>query len=145
MEKTSTSSSKENYEHNLYKHQKDIKDADAVAYAFVNKEKAVFFPYKQSELKPNEIRANILFAGLCLSDQKTVRSLWGPANYPIAPGHEIIAEVAELGSEVKDFKKGEKVAFGTMRHCCGSCTYCKKDKEPLCKNAKEEKKNYIWQ
>ena len=130
---------KENYEHKHYTHKKDMKDADAVAYAFVNDKKAVFFPYKQPELRPDEIRANILYAGLCLSDSKTVRSKWGPAKYPIAPGHEIIGEVVELGKDVKDFKKGDKVAFGTMRHCCGECKYCKLEKEPLCNNPKEDK------
>ena len=32
---------KENYDHPVYKHVKDIKDADAVAWAFVNKDKMV--------------------------------------------------------------------------------------------------------
>ena len=35
---------KENYDHPVYKHVKDIKDADAVAWAFVNKKKWSNFP-----------------------------------------------------------------------------------------------------
>ena len=35
----------------------------------------------------------------------------GPANYPIEPGHEIVAEVYLVGSEIKDFKKGNLVGF----------------------------------
>ena len=102
---------KEIYEHPLYKHCKDEKEADAIAWAFVNSKKMVRFPFKFPELGPQEIRANVLYAGLCHSDVLTVRSLWGPASYPIAPGHEMVCEVSQVGSEVKDFKKGDLVGF----------------------------------
>lgn len=121
----------EKYEHDLYKHCEE-KDADAIAWAFVSPEKMVRFPFKFPPLAPNEIRANILYAGLCHSDVMTVRSHWGEAKYPIAPGHEIVAEVSLVGSEVKDFKKGDLVGFGTMRECCEKCKYCKAGKENLC-------------
>lgn len=129
----------EKYDHDLYKYVNDIKEADAVAYSWVNKEKAVFFPYKSSKLEDDEIRANILYAGLCHSDCFTVRSLWRPAKYPIAPGHEIIAEVSEVGKNITKFKKGDKVGFGTIRKVCDNCDYCKNNKEPLCQNIKENK------
>lgn len=132
----------EKYEHDLYKHVKDVKDADAVGYSWVNKDKAVFFPYKAPELQDHEIRANILYAGLCHSDCLSVRSLWGPASYPIAPGHEIIGEVAEVGKNVTGFKKGDKVAFGTLRAICEQCYYCKEGRESLCTDVKEEKFTY---
>ena len=40
----------EKYDHPLYKYCKDEKDADAIAWAFVNKEKLVRFPFKFPEL-----------------------------------------------------------------------------------------------
>ena len=120
------------YDHELYKYTKDIKDADAVAYAAVSKTKLDYFPYKNPELLPNEIRANVLYAGLCHSDCLTVRGLWGDINYPVAPGHEIIAEVTEVGSEVKNFTKGEKVGFGVFRTLCGTCKFCLSDRETMC-------------
>ena len=50
----------EKYDHPLYKHVKDEKESDAVAWAFVNKEKVVKFPFKFPPLGPKELRANIL-------------------------------------------------------------------------------------
>ncbi len=132
----------ENYEHPLYIHQSKVEDGDAIAYAFVSKEKTVFFPYKQPELEDHEIRANVLYSGLCMSDSHAARSKWGPANYPLAPGHEIIAEVSEVGKGVTKYKKGDKVAFGTTRACCGSCEYCISNKEPLCINCPDELETY---
>ena len=105
----------EKYEHPLYKHVDDEKDADAVAWAWVNKEKCVKFPFKFPPLGPKELRANILYLGLCHSDVLTVREGWGPAQFPLAPGHEIVAQVSEVGSEVKNYKKGDLVGFGTLR------------------------------
>ena len=128
--------SKESYEHKLYKHCEE-KDADAVAWAFVNKEKMVKFPFKFPTLLPNELRANILYAGLCHSDVLTVREQWGPAMFPLAPGHEIVAEVSQVGKDVKDYKKGDLVGFGTMRDCCHKCKYCKAGDEELCTGCEE--------
>ena len=130
----------EKYEHNLYKHTQEIKDANAVAFAAVSKEKFEFFPYNHPKLEAKEIRANVLYTGLCHSDSLHARSKWGECPYPMAPGHEIIAEVSEVGSDVKDFKKGDKVGFGTMRWVCDSCKNCKNNREPLCLDKSSEEK-----
>ena len=124
----------ENLEHPLYRHC-DIKEADGVAWAFINKDKMIKYPFQFPEIAPDEIRINVLYAGLCQSDVHTVREVWGPCQFPLVPGHEIIGEVSLIGSEVKDFKKGEIVGFGTMRDCCGNCKFCKKGKENLCLDA----------
>ena len=63
------------------------------------------------------------------------RSKWFIPKYPLAPGHEIIAKVIQVGSEVKDFKKGDLVGFGTIREICGKCKYCKQWLEELCRDA----------
>jgi len=123
----------ENYEHIYYK-KCDIKEADGVAWAFVNKDKMVQFPFKFPEIKDDEIRVNVLYAGLCQSDVHTVRGVWGYCPYPIAPGHEIVGEVSLVGKKVQDFKKGDIVGFGTIRDCCDKCKYCLTGKEHACRD-----------
>lgn len=130
---------KKNYEHDLYQHVDDISKADAVGFCFLNKRDVEHFPYKNVELKENEVKINILYAGLCHSDSMTGRGKWGYVNYPLAPGHEIIGVVSELGKSCNRFKIGDKVAFGTTRYCCGECKQCLNGKEPLCLNQEEEK------
>jgi alcohol dehydrogenase (NADP+) len=68
------------------------------------------------------------------------KNQWDKPMYPLCPGHEIVAEVAQIGSEVKDFKIGEKVGFGVVRKSCNNCRYCKKGKETLCINVEREDK-----
>ena len=63
------------------------------------------------------------------------RSKWFIPKYHLAPGHEIIAKVNQVGSEVKDFKKGDLVGFGTIREICGKCKYFKQGLEELCRDA----------
>lgn len=74
----------------------------------------------------------MLYTGLCHTDVLVGRAIWGETIFPIAPGHEIIGEVSQVGSEVSDFKKGDIVGFGTIRYCCNDCKNFKKDHEELC-------------
>jgi alcohol dehydrogenase len=40
-------------------------------------------------------------------------------------GHEGIGVVEEVGQEVKEFKKGDRVLIRCIT-CCGSCNFCKR-------------------
>ena len=99
---------------------------------FCQQRKLVKFPFKFPALGAKEIRANVLYTGLCHTDVLVGRAIWGETIFPIAPGHEIIGEVSQVGSEVSDFKKGDLVGFGTIRYCCNDCKNFKKDHEELC-------------
>jgi len=93
------------------------------------KKVSVKFP----ELKPDEVRAKVTYTGLCHSDLHKIRGHWGPYTYPVAPGHEVVGIVTHVGSDVKDFKVGDKVGFGCQRDCCEKCYACTNDIEQLCK------------
>ena len=49
-------------------------------------------------------------------------------------GHEFMGEVVELGSEVKKFKKGDRVVI-PFTIACGNCDYCNDDLFSLCDNS----------
>ena len=49
---------------------------------------------------PREIYFEVRYAGICHSDIHTARGEWGPATYPLVPGHEIAGIVTKVGSEV---------------------------------------------
>jgi threonine 3-dehydrogenase len=52
---------------------------------------------------------------------------------PMTIGHEFVGEIVELGSEVKDWKVGERVsAEGHI--VCGECRACKAGRRHLCPN-----------
>jgi len=89
--------------------------------------------FKLPPLGPNEARIKVLHTGLCHSDCFKADELWGPnVLFPLVPGHEIVAEVEKVGTEVKDFKIGDMVAFGVFRDCCGNCEFCRRGDDQLC-------------
>ena len=95
----------------------------------------------EKEYNSSQIRANVLYVGLCHSDIFHVRDLWHnvmPTTYPLVPGHEFVWEVAEVGSNVKNFKKGEKVGFGTKRTCCGNSAVSLSGDDELCSDVKDD-------
>ena len=135
-----TDNKAECYKHELYTYVESEKDADAIAWAWVNKEKVVKYPFKFPPLGPKEVRANVTYVGLCHSDIFHVRDLWHnvmPTTYPLVPGHEFVGEVSQVGSEVTTLKKGDIVGFGTIRACCGNCSVCLTGDEQLCSEVKD--------
>lgn len=81
---------------------------------------------------PHEIYFDIKYAGICHSDIHTAREEWGPASFPLTPGHEIAGVVSQVGSEVTKFKVGDKVGVGCMVDSCGQCEYCTAGEEQFC-------------
>ncbi|MEI2779125.1 MAG: NAD(P)-dependent alcohol dehydrogenase [Tetrasphaera sp.] len=94
-------------------------------------------PFRQGtierrDLRPDDVRIDIAFAGICHSDIHTVREEWGPCQFPIVTGHEIAGVVSEVGSEVVNYQVGDRVGVGCLVDSCGECEYCVKGNENFC-------------
>lgn len=81
---------------------------------------------------PNDVRIAIEFAGICHSDIHQVREEWGPATFPMVPGHEIVGRVVEIGSDVTSFSLGERAGIGCFVDSCRECDACKAGLENYC-------------
>eukprot|EP00850_Spirogloea_muscicola_P014670 SM000107S14036 [mRNA] locus=s107:108433:110861:+ [translate_table: standard] len=108
--------------------------ADAIAMGQKGpKEKVTKLYIKHPELDPHDIRINVTHSGVCHTDPHVMNGDWPmPGMYPIVPGHEAVGVVVKVGSEVTDWKVGERAGFGPHRHCCGECEYCKRGDDHLC-------------
>jgi isopropanol dehydrogenase (NADP+) len=71
---------------------------------------------------PNDAIIRTTKALICTSDTHTVGGAIGERTN-LTLGHEAVGVVARLGSEVKRFKEGDRVAVGAITPCfkCGSC------------------------
>lgn len=98
-----------------------------------SRSKLELFEFERREVGPDDVLIEILFCGICHSDIHKARSEWGPSNYPIVPGHEIVGKVVQSGSSVRKFKVGDKVGVGCMVGSCGKCEACKAGAEYDCK------------
>jgi uncharacterized zinc-type alcohol dehydrogenase-like protein len=87
---------------------------------------------ERRDLGPRDVLIEIAYAGICHSDIHTVRGDWGPQTYPLAPGHEIVGIVTEVGSEVTRHTVGDRAGVGCLVNSCGECTSCRAGLEPYC-------------
>jgi propanol-preferring alcohol dehydrogenase len=54
-------------------------------------------------------------------------------SYPRIPGHEVAGEVVEVGAQVQNVKKGDRVACHFYL-TCKACQFCRSGRETLCRN-----------
>jgi alcohol dehydrogenase (NADP+) len=50
-----------------------------------------------------------------------VRNEWKSSIYPMVPGHEIVGEVAEVGSDMANLLVGDIVGVGCIIDSCRTC------------------------
>ncbi|MGB8404426.1 MAG: NAD(P)-dependent alcohol dehydrogenase [Mycobacterium sp.] len=87
---------------------------------------------ERREVGPHDVAFDVKFAGICHSDIHTVKSEWGPANYPVVPGHEIAGVVTAVGSEVTKYKVGDHVGVGCFIDSCRECDNCQAGLQQYC-------------
>jgi len=87
---------------------------------------------QRRNIGPKDVGIDIAFCGVCHTDLHFAQNDWGRSNYPLVPGHEIVGTVNAVGTEVKKFKLGQKVAVGCFVNSCHTCSSCAVDLEQYC-------------
>jgi uncharacterized zinc-type alcohol dehydrogenase-like protein len=90
------------------------------------------YEFSRRDLRPRDVALDIYFAGICHSDIHQAREEWGPAIFPMVPGHEIVGRVIEIGSQVSKFKVGELIGVGVFVDSCRKCASCSAGLEQYC-------------
>ncbi|CAN1802828.1 Cinnamyl alcohol dehydrogenase 1 [Linum perenne] len=81
---------------------------------------------------PEDVFIRVMCCGICHTDIHQVKNDLGMSRYPMVPGHEVVGEVTEVGSEVTKYKTGDIVGVGCLVGCCRSCRACEADIEQYC-------------
>ncbi|GAA1932555.1 NAD(P)-dependent alcohol dehydrogenase [Nocardioides hwasunensis] len=87
---------------------------------------------ERRDLRDDDVRIDIRWAGICHSDIHQARDEWGGAIFPMTPGHEIIGTVSEVGSAVTEHQVGDTVGVGCFVDSCLECEACKDGEEQFC-------------
>ena len=90
------------------------------------------FEFERRAIGSNDVAFQITYAGICHSDIHQVREEWGPALFPMVPGHEIVGVVSEIGSAVTKFKVGDRIGVGVFIDSCRKCAPCKSGLQQYC-------------
>lgn len=80
-----------------------------------------------------QMLVKVMACGICGSD---VVEWYRLPRAPLIQGHEVGAEVVEIGPEVTGFKPGDRV-FLAPKVPCGRCYYCRQGHQPQCSAAAE--------
>jgi 2-desacetyl-2-hydroxyethyl bacteriochlorophyllide A dehydrogenase len=86
---------------------------------------------------PGEALVKIRAVGICGSDIGLVRGEGPPwTRYPLVPGHEVCAEVVELGDGADELSVGDRVSLHGFIYC-GTCRACREGRYYQCDDLKE--------
>ncbi len=84
---------------------------------------------------PGQVLLRIRACGVCHTDLHLCEGELPPRPLPIVPGHEVVAEVAELGPGVGPdlgLTPGRRVGLAWLHESCGQCRFCRTGRENLC-------------
>jgi len=90
------------------------------------------FEFDRRDVGAHDVALNIAYAGICHSDIHQAREEWGPAIFPMVPGHEIAGTVTAVGSSVTKFKVGDKIGVGVFVDSCRTCENCAQGLQQYC-------------
>jgi propanol-preferring alcohol dehydrogenase len=85
---------------------------------------------------PGEVRIKVSACGVCRTDLHVVDGELPDISYPIIPGHEVVGRVDALGAGVGELKLGMRVGVPWLGFTCGTCPYCRENRENLCDRPK---------
>ena len=92
------------------------------------------FSFERRDLLDHDVVIDIQYCGICHTDIHQVKNEWGRSNYPMVPGHEIVGNISQVGSQVTRFKIGDKVGVGCFVYSCRNCYACSEGLEQYCNN-----------
>ncbi|TBU32482.1 NADP+-dependent D-mannitol dehydrogenase [Dichomitus squalens] len=107
------------------------KTMEAIYYEKASSFKLATVPVPQ--FQPHEVLIKVSCCGLCGTDQHLHSGETSMASYPFIPGHEVVGVIAEVGSAVTGFSKGDRVVADPLVEC-GHCFFCLRAEFVLCEN-----------
>jgi alcohol dehydrogenase, propanol-preferring len=85
-----------------------------------------------AELADDEARLQVHVCGVCRTDLHLALGELAPKRAQVAPGHEVVGHVIEVGRDVHDMSVGDRLGVAWLRSTCGQCRWCRRGQENLC-------------
>ena len=98
-------------------------------------EKLQPYEYEVGALAADEVEIAVEYCGVCHSDLSMLNNEWGASKYPLVAGHEVAGRISAVGSQVSQFKQGDRVGLGWHSGYCNHCNICLGGDHNLCDSA----------
>jgi D-arabinose 1-dehydrogenase-like Zn-dependent alcohol dehydrogenase len=83
-----------------------------------------------------QVRVKVEACGICHSDFVVKEGLWPGLQYPRVPGHEVAGRIDAVGSNVTEWKTGQRVGVGWHGGHDFVCEQCRRGDFAMCVNRK---------
>lgn len=83
-----------------------------------------------------QLTVRVLACGVCRTDLHVIDGDLPHPTIPIVPGHEIVGRVEDVGAGVESFSPGDRVGIPWLGWSCGTCEFCRRGDENLCRQAR---------
>lgn len=86
--------------------------------------------------RAGQVLLRVLTCGVCHTDLHIAEGDLTAPWLPLTLGHQVVAEVEMVGEGVTRFSPGQRVGVPWMHTTCGTCEFCQRGEENLCKQAR---------
>lgn len=83
----------------------------------------------------DEVLVRVRACGICRTDLHVVEGELPVRREHVIPGHQVVGEVVELGTNVSQLTVGQRVGIAWLHSTCGFCRCCLAGRENLCETA----------
>ena len=85
---------------------------------------------------PGEVLVAVAACGVCRTDLHVLDGDLPFPGHPVIPGHEVVGRVVAVGTGATRFRLGDLVGIPWLGSTCGTCAFCRSDRENLCARAR---------
>ncbi len=83
-----------------------------------------------------EVRIKVSVCAVCRTDIHIAEGDLELHKSPLVPGHQIVGRIDQVGDGVTRLKEGQRVGIGWLRHVDGTCEFCRRGRENLCRDSR---------
>lgn len=87
------------------------------------------------KIRKGQVLIKVIACGICRTDLHIIDGELNQAKFPLIPGHEVVGQVVKLGVGVGRLRMGDTVGLAWLGRTCGTCRFCRQQKENLCERA----------
>jgi propanol-preferring alcohol dehydrogenase len=81
----------------------------------------------------HQLRLRVSCCGVCRTDLHLAEGDLPPKRGQVSPGHEVVGRVEAIGPDCTRFEVGDRVGVAWLAGTDGSCRYCRRGMENLCR------------
>ena len=85
---------------------------------------------------PDEVRIRVSACAVCRTDIHIVEGDLALHRRPLIPGHQVVGRIDQVGESITQFRVGQRLGIAWLRHVDGTCRFCQRGRENLCRSSR---------